>query len=249
MKKIVSVLCALSLLMLVPNTCSADAATVIDELGLSIQMPNDTYIITQNTDSSDSVWESTNLDPKQFLPYMEEKNIYMLAYSKDLSYDIWVLGLHSKEYKDVYNMSQLTDEDLLSSLSSLKSTYEKQGLTIDSKLYKTYEYKFYSISGSSTPNEKTVFSHCYLTVVNGIGVMVYLHSYDGPLTEEHMATLNKVVDSIKFKEILPPPASSAAGQAKASYNNITVQRIGLLVIIGFVIYFIRSAKKGRQQYQ
>ena len=249
MKKLVSVLCVLSLLLLVPITCLADDSIDVAELGFSIKMPEDTYIITRNTDSSDSVWDSTNLDPKQFLPYMEKNNIYTIAYSKDLSYDIWVLGIQSNEYKEIYNMSQLKDEDLLKYISSLNSTYEKQGLSIENTIYKSYEYKFYSLSGSSTPNKKTVYYHCYLTVVNGVGVMVYLHSYDGPLTEEHTASLKKVVDSLKFKEILAAPASSAAGQAKASYNKVTVQRIGSLVFIGFVIYFIRRAKKDRQQYR
>ena len=56
MKKIIALVCVVVCLLLFPSYCMADSTVSIDELGFSVSLPADTYVFTQNTSLSSSVF-------------------------------------------------------------------------------------------------------------------------------------------------------------------------------------------------
>ena len=249
MKKIIALVCVVVCLLLFPSYCMADSTVSIDELGFSVSLPADTYVFTQNTSLSSSVWSAFDVEPSVFLDYLKSNNIYLDSIAPDASYEIVIIGRQNQNYSKIYNLNLYEDKEIMDLLSSsINSVGEGLGLKTESvSIYKTGDLKFYSFLGTQSTEGQDVYIKSYFTVVNGIFVQISLRSYAGSLSSQQERTIKQVVDSVHFKEILSKPATNGISISDSSilYKALIGGLTALIIAIPSAL--IRKAKKEKKE--
>ena len=244
MKKIVSAIITVAILILTPCYCLADSSYSIEELGFSILFPSDLYVITQDTEASSSVWTTLGLDPAVSSNYLKNNDIYINAFAPDFTYEIVVVCKKGQNYREIFNLNLYKDADIRKNLSRrLYSGGESLGIKVFSEeIYKSGDIKFCLFSGTQTSDGQTVYFKSYLTVVNGISVQITLRSYDGVISNQQETLIKSVADSIRFKQILSKPnASSQSTHGTPLLYKALVGGLSVL-IVSFFGFFVKKIK-------
>lgn len=247
MKIVLSLLSVLFVLALIPTFCLADTFS-IDNLGFLVLLPEDVYVITQNTDSSSSVWSLLDYDSTYFLDYIKSNDIFLEAIAHDLSYEIVIFGQQNDFFGEIFNFNLYSDDEIIKMMSpSSNKANENLGVKVDSEtVYSKDNLKFYSFSGKQSTNGQISYIKSYTTVVNGKAVSIILQSYSDWLTFQHdKSVLRSVVDSVRFEEILNKPISSPTGRSEARYKAILGSFSALIIGIPALLvgHLINKHKK------
>ena len=134
MKIVISLLIVLFVLALIPVFCLADTFN-IDNLGFSVLFPEDVYVITQNTDSSSSIWSLLDYDSTTLLDYMKSNDIFLEAIAHDLSYEIVIFGQQNDFFKEIFNFNLYSDDEIIKIMSpSSNKSDENLGVKVDSEI-------------------------------------------------------------------------------------------------------------------
>ncbi len=256
MKKYASFLFVFILVLLIPVSCMAESSVTIDELGLSLSMPNKTYVITRETEATSTVWDAFTWTQEDFIKYLTDNNIYVDTIARDGSYEIVLIGRQGKNYDEIFNLSLFKDEEILKLLSSSTSSAGKLlGLTIDSEeIYNSGSVKYFVFSGTQATEKQTVYIKSYITVVNANFIQISFRSYNGPLSKLNETTIKYVVDSIEFKEILSKSTASSsnsssnassASSSKSSSSTLYKALVGgvIALIIGGISAVFKASNK------
>ena len=169
---------------------AADASYKFSAIDLKLKVPEELICFTQTTTGNNAYLKDIGAqDANEVQNSMKASNIYLEAFSKDLSYEIAVVGM--KAGSSLSNLDEL-DENQLSSmfLQYIDSENAKQedGLT-ETMTGKAIDIindrPYFRTEVTSVSDEKqTIYTRKYYTVARGYIYMYSLQSKDNEITDE-----------------------------------------------------------------
>lgn len=235
MKRVLSVIFVITLLLAIPLTCEASSVSV-DELGFSIDLPYETVVLKRDTPPDSPCWEQLQADANTFLDFFKTNSIYLDAINPDLSYEIVIIGRTSDNYSKIFDFSRYSETELQNMLPNFRKGLEIAGISIDSlTVYHSNNTNYFLFSGRDENAQADVTS--YATVFNGKFIQITLRTYFGTHDNNKIKT---VVDSIQYKERLSPPRSSSIDS-----NTVYKAVIGAIsaLIVGLISFLFKKVNR------
>ena len=215
MKRIINALLfVISLSVLLSTTAFAAENNKyhLDELGMSISIPDELAVFTRDTKANDPNLKLFGHTKESMLSIMESGSIYLNALDRNGEYEI-VVTMAQSPFED---FSLLSDTSLTALSSTFANTYEKAGATfIDSEVYLRNGAKYLKINSSQIKNGSTIYSSHFTTAHMGKLINITVHSNSGEVKHRlNSLMLTGIVDSIVFDiEPTKPDAPSFSSPA------------------------------------
>ncbi len=168
-----------------------------DELKMSVKLPKDYYVITRDSDRSDSVFETLNLGYDETMIAFRNSDIYLRAYDPQQIYWISVIVTKTDESKTINNYSDISASDRKGILENLK-----QEPSVDSAVEVKHNNNiFFDTSGKTNDGTKPLYFKQSNTVINGMQIDLVLQKYDEEILSEESKALTNVANSLEFDKI------------------------------------------------
>lgn len=195
-----------------PSATPQTTAFTIRPLGMTVNIPSELTVLTQNTDLNDSDTASLNLTKEMFENYFVRHDVYLNALDSRLRYEISISMVQSGDGQTGFDFNTLTDSELRSFMTASAALYKLVGMTYKStELYtRNPALKFFK---SELEIRNGAYPACgvqYFTIHNGMAIDITLMSYDNLLDAEREALLAGIVSSISLQE----SAGQAAGTSE-----------------------------------
>lgn len=197
-------LCTLltALLLIVPAFAAGQHVSV-DSIGLSVDVPDDFGVFTQEMDPSAPQLAQFGFTYDACMQTLKDNNIVLQAIAPDQSYSVVVNVFEDSRTRGEVAYLQLSDEELTKMAENLVAAYEKNGVSCKPITLYTENpaAKFMRIElTGSTGDTTTPPVIQYATVVGGRGVhFTLLEPKSGAFTDEMDQTLLSVVRSAAFR--------------------------------------------------
>ena len=209
----VSFLLVLIMLLSIPAGCLAEASGTeyyLPEVGITLRLPDDYYVLTRDISASDPALSIIGFTQSECLSFMEERHIYLNAFTKDSGREI-VVTMSDSVLKD---LSKVPDKTLNSFQSSLEDMYSSAGVSVDSvEIYRHNQAKFVVLNINQPSEAGTTYGVEYSTVYDSKAINITFHSYGSEWTNEEMLWLQSIVDNVVFD------AASSAGEKTVEETN------------------------------
>lgn len=190
--------------LLVPISAQATGTTTydLDQLGMSIDIPDDYDVFTRDTPADDPAYAWYGFTKESFDSLLEERNIYLNAIPPNSSREIVVTMIEST----IQSFHLMSDTTLSFLASTWTDVYEDSGVTcLKYEIYQHQQVKFVKIYISQEDDGQPVYGLQYYTVCNGQAINITMHSYSGELTQADEDSLQEIVDSANFWNAEPIP--------------------------------------------
>ena len=211
MKRMIkALLFVISLSVLLSTTAFAtenDTRYHLDDLGMSISIPNDLAVFTRDMKANDPNLKFFGQTKESMLSIMKNGNIYLNALDKDGEYEIIVTMLDSP----LENYALLSDTTLTALASSFADAYKEAGITIDSsEIHQHHQAKFLELHIHQIIDGKTVYGLQFNTVYGGKAINVTFQSYSGEIGRTRQILMqHNVLSNVQFDAAPPEPAGSS----------------------------------------
>lgn len=243
-----AVSCAVIFLLLISafhiTVSAADKSYQIEELGMSITLPDNISAVTRQTKENDPAFAALGYTYEQAQKVMKESDIYLKGVPKDASYEVEVYMVKNEHSGSVYNLKLLSENQLAAVKKELEADENCTGCTLtqtgDTVVF-NMETK-YEIPAQDGAKPVAVYGVMSYTVVNGMQVSFSLRSMGSPVSVAEHGIFSAAASSIKFDEILAKPLQVDM------LGIILTSVIAILVIVVFaaVIIILRGRKKRRK---
>lgn len=203
MKKIIAVVWTLSLLLGLITTALAVESTTYDleELGVTIDIPNDYIVFTRDTPEDDPNYAAYGLTKESMDELFDQRSIYLNAWDADIQFEI-VVTMAESSFAD---FSTQSDTVLTALSSSLDDVYEDLGYAfLKADIYPHRQTKFMKIYAQEKQSNNPVYTLQYNTTCNAQSINITLRSFSGEITEEKEDILRNIVDTVNFQNVEPP---------------------------------------------
>lgn len=210
MKKTIALLTLIFIMLFSVNSLAENVNYKLDEVGISLDIPSEYLVITEDTPSYDSVFILIESTKEEALRKFNKNDIYLSAVPYSLSEEITVT---MQEYS-VESFNLFDDEELLAFTKSLD--FGKNATVLGSEIYDHPTAKFLKVryeeldTESNTEDKKNIL--CYLTVQDYKMIGIYSVDYLGATTDELDTIIAAIAESIKFHKqprVLPNKVSDA----------------------------------------
>lgn len=183
------------LALFLPAYAAGSTTYDLDELDMSIDIPDEYYVFTRDTPASDPNYALLDINKADLDSLMESRDIYLNAIMSDPMGEIVITKI-SSSLKD---FSTLTDRTLSQLASDAKQVYEQAGVTyLRHELYQHAQTKFIKVYLSQQSGGQTVYGLQYYTVCDAKAINITLHSYAGPIDADKEAIIKDIVDTADF---------------------------------------------------
>lgn len=202
MKKILRMLfIPMFLLVIVVRTFPQALAAVdtyeLSELELEITIPSEYTVITRDISASDPIFSELGITKSDLISQFETSSIYLNALSHTYNEEIVVTMTEN----GLSNFNSLSDTTLNILISTLSKQFADYGINVSKyEIYQHSQTKFVRLYFTDTAN--TVHGVQYYTIYNGKAMNFTMRSYTGSLSSRQEATIEAVVDSIEYNNIL-----------------------------------------------
>lgn len=179
---------------------------------------------------------------------MKASNIYLEAFSKDISYEIAVVGM--KAGSSLYNLDEL-DENQLSGmfLQYIDSENAKQedGLT-ETMTGKAIDIindrPYFRTEVTSVSDEKqTIYTRKYYTVARGYIYMYSLQSKDNEITDEMINDIRYIINSAQYTDVKKSIFEN--GVFTETLSTILTAAIPIAILAAIYLLITRVGRKSR----
>lgn len=246
MKRLVcTLLMAVFAVSLALPVCAETMEVEIPELNMTIQLPDDMYVFTQDLDITDpKVSEAGITDVYETKKFYQDNNIYLNAVAKDQSYQVIVSKKENDSTREIYDFTIAEDEQIQSLITEMETSFE-QGEGIDS-----YELSRYDTNGrpyikmllNITDQEGKKHELNYTTIVNGYSVVVDTYG-EGELTQAQEELVKSIVDTAEYTLVEKPETIEMAPVAAF----LVVAGPILLIVLMILIPSLYSRHKQKEQ--
>lgn len=212
MKRVVNIflLCCLLCCLFPFSVLAADRTYKLEELGMSIDLPDDHVVFTRDISSDDPNLSVYGLTKDSLSSLMYEENIYLNAWDESAGYEI-IVAMTESSYE---NFNLLSDTTLNRLTSFFEEEYKREGVAfIKSEIYRNSQTKFIKLYISQPDDGETAYGLRYYTVYNGKDIIITIQSYSGEIDSRKESLLKGIVDSAHFDDKPTqnnPPAQTAA---------------------------------------
>jgi hypothetical protein len=191
-------------------------AWTIDELGISVNIPNYLYVLSRNMAVDDPTPAVFGLDRDAVIKYFKEHDIYLNAIAAKVIYEINITMYQPPEAQKIWNLDTLTDEDADALIQDSAALYRIVGYKYGASEIYTGNPGEKFIKSDFTIGDNT-FGTQFFTVRDGKAINIVLTSYSEKLLEQQTPMVTKIVDTLTFtKPAAPSPSASPSAQTSPS---------------------------------
>lgn len=174
-----------------------DDKYTFDELGMSVKVSKNYNVITRDSDRSDEVFTTLNLDYDETMTAFKAANIYLRAYDPDGIFQISLTVTSDEQSKAVNNYSDLTSADRSDILDVLLS---------DASVTSAVEIKhsgniFFDSTRELEVDGRPLYISQSNTIINGMQIDLSLQKYDEAILPEETRILTNMASSLDFDRI------------------------------------------------
>lgn len=188
-----------SAVMVMPVLAVETQTYTVEELGLTVDLPSDLAVFSQDVDPNDPNLSRFVMDENEFEESMQENNIYLYAMPDDLSYAFFISASSDSSIKFINDLDLLSDAEMESMMDLLEpSSEEKEATILQWEIVQIDGTKLMKTSFRQLYEEGTFYAICYVTIKNGITVSYTFISYEGEVTEAQDAALLQIVESVLY---------------------------------------------------
>ena len=200
-----------ALLAGVATVAHADTFTSYDipDANLNMSVPDSWAMVTRDKVlAHPEIIQQTGLDDAEVEQLMLQSNAYADVIAPGGETETMAIVVDPNKGDDrIWNLHECSDT-LLKTLGDQTATQMKSAnydATFEGT-YKNGDLTYLILSGTSTAD--TDFYRQYYTIVNSRMTSITMHSYTTELTDDQLATLKQIVDSVKFLSVTQDPNPS-----------------------------------------
>lgn len=228
---------------------AADASYKFSAIDLKLEVPEELICFTQTTTGNNAYLKDIGAqDANEVQNSMKASNIYLEAFSKDISYEIAVVGM--KAGASLSNLDEL-DENQLSGmfLQYIDSENAKQedGLT-ETMTGKAIDIindrPYFRTEVTSVSDEKqTIYTRKYYTVARGYIYMYSLQSKDNEITEDMVNDILHIINSAQYTTVKKSIFEN--GVFTETLSTILTVAIPIAILVAIYLLITKVGRKGR----
>lgn len=230
---------------------AADASYKFSAIDLKLKVPEELICFTQTTTGNNAYLKDIGADDaNEVQNAMRASNIYLEAFSKDISYEIAVVGM--KAGSSLANLDELDDNQLSGMfLQYIESENEKQedGLTetMTGKAIDTINDHIYfrtEVTSVSDENQ-TIYTRKYYTVTRGYIYMYSLQSKDNEITGDMVNDIIYIINSAQYTHVKKSVFEN--GVFTETLSTILTVAIPIAILAAIYLLITKVGKKGRSK--
>lgn len=209
MKKIFRVFIVFMLIMSVfISTAYASTQHDIDELDMSVCIPEDFMVFTRNTSTNDPNLSIIGMNKESLEQQFTQGNIYLDAIKNDYSTQIIVTMTQNSGATDIFDLNLYTEEE---KRNIAEEEQKSDALKTANAKYTGYAFcknkqaSFICFNISSSADENNLYSKQYFTIINGQAINIILYSSNGLVSADQENILKSVIDNISFSKVKQKP--------------------------------------------
>ena len=245
MKKFARIFSAFVILVIVfGNVCltafAEKTSYEIDELNMSIPIPNDMLAFTRDSEKTDPFLSEFGLKYKDTIENFENGNIYLQAMKEDGSLTLTVTMTQDKNSEQINNYESLSDDEIKGVMNKyLNDNAYKSGSVVE---FNNIKYIYLTMSTKS--GKKIIQAQQYSTVINGMNIIVTL---DAPAGEKISTDDEEMFTSVIKQTKILEKNFFAQHQDYIIYGVATL--IGLIIVAVVFVILIRHFKNPGRKHK
>jgi hypothetical protein len=158
---------------------------------MELTLPENALVLTKDTPNTDAQWKEAGvLDPKSEKSNYDSMGVQALIYDPNTSTSVHILQKQSKNSKDIFQLSLLSDAELNEFFKTF-ATIEDPNTTYTIEKYPQPETPFFRFSLNMTKDGTSHSEVIYGTIVNGytISYDIYKPNSNAPIDESFIKEL------------------------------------------------------------
>ncbi len=169
----------------------------LDELNMSIPVPNDMLAITRESEKTDSYFSKFSLDYQDTMDTLIADDIYLQAMKEDGSLTLTVTMTKNSDSKDIDNYKKLSDEEI----SSVKDKLLEDKAYKSASIVDYNNVRYINLTMSTKMGKKIVQAQQYNTVINGENIVISMQAAAGEkFTTDHKELLASIIEGTNIIE-------------------------------------------------
>lgn len=197
MKKVLSVI-VLTLLIIsfsAVASASSEKAVNLDDIGLSIVLPEADIVLTRNTKENAPELEKIGITKDQLVSYLVSNDMFLYVVGNEY---VITVGRKASTYDDFL---KINDNLVLLTVNDIEKDYKAQQITVNQKdLYYCSNAKYIQLHSTTRLNNSKQEQILYLTSCNGYLYALVYSKLDSRLTSYDEKNAKEIVESIVFNE-------------------------------------------------
>ncbi|MBQ2972286.1 MAG: hypothetical protein IJE16_07035 [Ruminococcus sp.] len=233
------VLCAVILLCCGVSASALDDKYTIDELGLSLKIPKEYYVVTRTLERDDEVFSQLKLDYDETMTAFSAADIYLQAISDDGLLKVTLTEASDENSKAINNYSELSEIERKQALDAFMNS---GGYTSGVEI-KHNGNIYFDLAFSTPVSNYTIYCYQCHTVINGMNINLTLQKNEEELTADEIKAVTDMANTVSFDKI-----TLKSGPSFEWWRFLLW--IVILVAIAFIVkYFYSQYNKNAQKTQ
>ena len=168
-----------------------------DDLGMTVKIPKNYYVITRDSSRDDEVFQTLSMDYDETITAFKAANIYLRAYDPDGVFQISLTVSSDDQSKSINNYSELDEAERKGIL---------EVLTAESTVSAATEIKhggniFFDTSRSSEMDGTVIYINQCNTIINGLQIDLSMQKQEEEIVADEAKVLTNIASALEFDEI------------------------------------------------
>lgn len=176
-------------------------AAYFNEIGLTIEIPEEYINLTDHINANQEIWEKYNVDITQIKEYYKKNGVVLDAINEDNSKSLLILTLTNTITKNLKNLNMLSEEKLQQFLNQYVQEKQKQKEEVQEKeIYQKDNVVYLHCLIKQTKQEGNIVQvDEYYTIVNGAAISISLNYLTGEIQQEELKNIINTVEIPTFE--------------------------------------------------
>ncbi len=245
MKKIIGIIAVMIVCAAVLGSCfmtafAENTSYELDELNMSIPVPNDMLTITRESEKTDSYFSKFSLDYKETMDTLVADDIYLQAMKEDSSLTLTVTMTKTTDSKEVDNYMKLSDDEI----SAVKDKLLEDNAYKSASIVDYNNVRYINLNMSTKMGKKIVQAQQYNTIINGENIVISMQAAAGEkFTTDDKELLASIIEGTQIIE------QSFFVVYKNYFIYGGASLIGIIVVIVVLIFLIKYLKNPGRKHK
>lgn len=230
---------------------AADASYKFSAIDLKINVPEELICFTQTTTGNNAYLKDIGAqDANEVQNAMKASNIYLEAFSKDISYEIAVVGM--KAGSGLSNLDELSENelnDIFSQYIDSENAKQEDDLTetmTDKAIDTINNHPYFRTEVTSVSDEnESIYTRKYYTVTRGYIYMYSLQSKGKEITSDMVDNVEYMINSAQYTPVKKSIFEN--GVFTETLSTILTAAIPIAILVAIYLLITKVGKKGRSK--
>lgn len=230
-------------------SAAADKTYKFSAIDLKISVPEGLICFTQTTTGNNAYLEKIGAnDANEVQNAMKASNIYLEAFSDDISYEIAVVGMKAgSSLPDLDGLDKDTLDNYFKEYISSEQAKSDDSLSetmTDNNIDTINDHPYFRTDVTSVSSDNgTIYTRKYYTVTRGYIYIYSLQSKENQITSDMTDNIEYMINSAQYTNVRKSVFENGIFTETLS----TILTVGIPIVILLAIYFLitKVGKKGR----